>query len=293
MQPLQLAGIGEILWDVIGNSEVLGGAPVNFAYHASALGAKSYAVSAVGQDSRGDLAIAKLRECGVNSDYIKILPEKMTGFVTAKLDEQGVATYNFPADVAWDHLQVSKSGLTLAKKLDAICFGSLAQRSSSSKTAIYAFLRAAAEKTLKVFDLNIRQQFYTQEIIRSSLELCDVLKLNDEEITLLGEMEQISGDHVSKLQHFVDRYSLKLAVLTRGGNGSLLVSPTQVSEHTGCHTKIVDTIGAGDSFTTATIVGFLSGRELEDINDHANRVAAFVCSQKGAMPLLPTELRQL
>jgi len=292
MNKFIIAGIGELLWDVLEESEELGGAPVNFSYHANSLGAKGYAISTVGDDRRGKAALAVLEKRKMSTRYITVREGSVTGYVLANVDDKGVASYSFPDDVAWDHLTLAEPTLSLAKEVDAICFGSLGQRSPKARLAIVSFLQATRPDTLRIFDINLRQHFYTTEIIQNSLKLANVLKLNNEELEVLGVINDIKGDESSLLKKLVEKYNLQLAVLTRGGKGSLLVSPADISSHPGCPTNIVDTIGAGDSFTAATALGLLKGYNLSTINDHANRVAAFVCSQKGAMPLLPVDLRE-
>lgn len=286
-----IAGIGEILWDVLEESEELGGAPINFAYHANAMGATGYAISAIGDDIRGHKALKELQANNMSTEYIKTIPHAVTGYVLAEVDKDGVASYSFPDDVAWDNLSLEKNSVELSGKIDAICFGSLAQRSSCSREIIMSFLKMVGEDTMKVFDLNIRQNFYSNEIIRESLTLADVLKLNDDEILLIAEIEKIAGDNTTILQELVQKYNLQLAVLTKGGDGSLLVSPSEISEHPGYQTEVVDTIGAGDAFTAATVIGLLQKVPITAINKNANAVAAYVCSQKGAMPPLPQKCR--
>lgn len=291
MNAFTVAGIGELLWDVLEDTEKLGGAPINFAYHAGALGANTLAISTVGNDLRGKTALVELRRRGVCCDHITVSRDRVTGYVEAKIDAAGVASYQFPDNVAWDAIYLAEETLALAPHLDAVCFGSLAQRSASSRRAIREFLQLIGSTTLKVFDLNLRQQFHTPEIIRSSMAIADVLKLNDDELRLIAKMEKLQGKSSAILMALVRSYDLQLAVLTRGNTGSLLVSRSQVSEHKGYSTTIADTIGAGDAFTAATVLGLLGGMDLDAINDHANRVAAYVCSQKGAMPPLPESLR--
>jgi fructokinase len=288
-----IAGIGEVLWDVLEDSEELGGAPINFAYHAGVLGAEAYAISCVGDDGRGAAALKALAERSVSTECITVLPGATTGYVFAQVDAQGVASYTFPDDVAWDRLVIGDAAEKLAQRLDAACFGSLAQRSPVSRKAILDYLTRLGPTTLKVFDLNIRHNFYGREILETSLEMADVVKLNDEEIALLGRMFGLAGDQEARLGRLVERFSLRLGVLTRGGRGSLLISPDGVSDHPGYPTKSVDTIGAGDSFTAATVLGFLQGYSLDRINEHANRVAAYVCSCQGAMPRLPQAIRSI
>ena len=292
MNKFIIAGIGELLWDVIEDSEELGGAPINFSYHANGLGAKGYAISTVGDDKRGKAALAVLEQRNMSTEYITVLENAVTGYVLARVDDKGIASYEFPDDVAWDQLTLTETAMSLAKEVDAVCFGSLGQRSPKARQAIISFLQATRPDTLKIFDLNLRQHFYNAEIIQKSLELADILKLNDEELEVLGDMNNMKGDESSLLKQLVKKYKLQLTVLTRGGKGSLLVSPTEISGHPGYPTNIVDTIGAGDSFTAATALGLLKGYSLATISDHANRVAAFVCSQKGAMPVLPADLQE-
>ena len=287
-----VGGIGEILWDVIGDVEKLGGAPVNFAFHAGQLGAKAYPISSVGDDARGAAAIAELQRNGVTTDHISVIDGAATGFVTARIDVDGVASYTFPDDVAWDRISPAEGTVALAGRLDAVCFGSLAQRSEQSRRVIQDFLGLMKPGALKIFDLNIRQHFYSPALIRESLTWANVLKLNDDEITLVADIEQLHGDASNQMQQLVERYGLRLAVLTRGGSGSLLVAKNSASDHRGYPCAVIDTIGAGDSFTAATAMGLLKARSLDRINDHANRVASFVCGRKGAMVALPDELRQ-
>lgn len=290
MDSLAIAGIGEVLWDVLQDSEKLGGAPINFAFHAQALGATSYAISTVGDDQRGRAALQLLADHGVGCDHITVLPGAVTGYVEARVDAAGVASYSFPDDVAWDRLQLEDRTLALAGQLDAVCFGSLAQRSGHTRQVIRDFLARTASTTLKVFDMNIRQNFYSPELLQQSMALADVVKLNDDELELISMLQGLAGDEVTRLRSLVAACNLRLIVLTRGGKGSLLVSRNEISDHPGVTAEVVDTIGAGDSFTAATVVGLLLGRSLAEINDHANRVAAWVCSQQGAMVTLPEEL---
>ena len=193
-----IAGIGEVLWDVLEDGEKLGGAPINFAYHAGMLGAEAYAVSTVGDDDRGRRAMTELEQSGVSVEHISVMMGATTGYVEASVDENGIASYLFPNDVAWDHLQVGEATKDLAGRLDAVCFGSLAQRAGASREAIMSFLEIMPQRSLKVFDLNVRQRFYTPEIIRVSLGVADVLKLNDDEINLIADIERLSGSETGE-----------------------------------------------------------------------------------------------
>ncbi|OEU67093.1 MAG: carbohydrate kinase [Desulfovibrio sp. S3730MH75] len=291
MADFLIAGLGEILWDVLADSEEIGGAPINFAYHAGILGADSIAISTIGNDERGKRAIKELTGRGLNLETVSIDHEHATGFVEATIDTKGVAHYNFPDNIAWDYLTLNDKALSLAPKVDAVCFGTLAQRSEKSRAAIHAFLEEAPQ-ALKVYDMNLRQHFYSEEVIRLSLEKAHVLKLNDDEIRTVAPMFNLSGSEHNMLSELHNKFDLKYSVLTRGGNGSLLMGDEKVVESSGVKVQnMQDTIGAGDSFTASTIIGLLQGHSLEDISDHANRLAAYVCSCKGAMPAIPAEYK--
>lgn len=291
MEKFVIAGIGEILWDILADTESLGGAPINFAYHTNALGAEGVAISTVGDDKRGAAALRQLEERGVATACVSVVTGAVTGYVQADIDADGVATYTFPDNVAWDAIVINEEARRAAKRLDAVCFGSLAQRSRRSRQAIEGFIGLLDEKVLKVFDLNIRQNFYSQELIEASLKIADVLKLNEDEIIVIKEMFDLKGDDATVLQGLITRFGLGLCVLTRGGHGSLLVSKNGISDHGGYAAEIVDTIGAGDSFTAAAILGLLQQQDLDTINEYANRIAAYVCSQQGAMPPVPEKFR--
>lgn len=293
MSSYVLAGIGEVLWDVLPQAEVLGGAPVNFAYHATALGAVGVAISTIGRDQRGNRALEELSRHGVNTATIAAIDRYATGYVQATIDDKGMASYVFPDDVAWDHLHINDAARKKAATLDALCFGTLAQRSPVAHHAISSYFHALPATTLKVFDINLRQNFYSKEIITSSLSRADILKLNDEELPVVAHLLGLTGSSLHQLSTLLNEYTLKMAILSRGAAGSLLVSPAEQSDHPGMTTQLVDTIGAGDAFTAAATLGFLQGLSLSAINERANRLAAYVCSQQGGMPTIPKELRML
>lgn len=290
MQRVTAIGIGEVLWDVLPEGRKLGGAPANFAYHVNALGGTGIPVSRIGDDELGDEAVAILKKHQVSTDHISIDSEHPTGTVDATIDAQGVATYTFPDDVAWDFLHFGKPTQDLVTQSDVICFGTLAQRSKTSRTAILGVLEAASQP-LKIYDINLRQHFYTPERIASSLDVADVLKINDEELELVIQMFDLPKDEETALHVLLEKYNLKLAVLTRGGEGSLIVSPTAKSDLPGEPTTVIDTIGAGDSFTAAMALAYLHGQSLDEINRYATRVAAYVCGQAGAMPPVPESFK--
>lgn len=286
-----VVGAGEILWDLLPEGKRLGGAPANFAYHAKALGERSVVVSSVGSDEPGKQILSKLDKLGLGHKYIKIDTEHLTGTVTVKLDENGSADYIIHRNVAWDFIPLSTQLLELAAKADAVCFGSLCQRSKVSRGTIKAFLAATHLDCIRIFDINLRQSFYNKDILHSSLKVSDVLKLNIDEFAVLSELFVIAGSESDILAELLRRYNLRLIALTRGSMGSRLYTREGDCE---CKAvtpaKIVDTVGAGDCFTAALAVGLLRGYELDKINYQANRIASFVCSQTGATPKLPKEL---
>ena len=291
MKQTKIAGIGELLWDVLPDSEQLGGAPINFAYHVSALGAEAVAISTIGNDSRGNIALKELQNRGVNTSYISVLEQFPTGYVTARVDDKGIATYEFPDDVAWDHLAINIAAQQCAAELNAICFGTLAQRSDSARLTIQRYLETTSAKTVKVCDLNLRQNFYSRTTIETSLRLSTVLKLNDDELTFVSSLFLLDGAEHEQLEALRKYFDLELVILTKGSNGSILITEGEISRHQGIATEIVDTIGAGDSFTAAVVTGLLLNKTLDEINEKANRLAAYVCSQSGAMPPVPHHYR--
>ncbi len=282
-----IAGIGELLWDVLPEAEVIGGAPVNFAYHVTALGARGIPITTIGRDARGEKALVELQQRGVDVAAISMKNEYPTGFVSVVLEKDGQASYVFPDQLAWDHLLINDYAAQLQTSLDAICFGTLGQRSEHSRRVIGDYLDSLRPETVKVFDINLRQNFYSRQIIEDSLERADILKLSEEELPVLGQLLALQEPIEQWLELIIKRYNLAMVIFSRGDKGSLLRTADTLSDHPGIVTEISDTIGAGDSFTAAAIIGYLRGLPLDAINAQANRVAAYVCSQQGAMPYLP------
>lgn len=280
-------GLGEILWDVFPEGKQLGGAPLNFSHHGAQLGADAYPVSAVGADANGEeirqiLAAKNLPDIHVQTD-----PTHPTGRVNVTLRD-GKPTYEILRDVAWDNIRFTPALAELAARANAACFGSLAQRNSVSRHSIHAFLDAMRPESLRIFDINLRQDFFNREIVESSLRRANILKLSDEELPVLTAMFDLPGDVSAQLRHLLERFNLQLVAYTRGGAGSLLVTAGETSDHLGFPTEVIDTVGAGDSFTATLCMGLLQNLPLAEINRHASQVAAFVCSQSGATPQLPT-----
>ena len=289
---IQVVGIGETLWDLFPDGAVWGGAPGNVACHAAGLGAAAGLVSRVGRDDLGDRGRATLESFGVDCRHVQRDGLHPTGTVSVSLGPDGAASYEFAADAAWDHLAWDPGLEPLAAGAAAVCFGTLGQRADVSRTTIRRFLQQAGG-ALRVFDVNLRQHFHSPEVIRESLALADALKLNDEELPTMAAACGIeAADPVAAAHDLAARHGLRLVALTRGAAGSVLVAEGRTSELPARVTKVVDTVGAGDAFTAAVIVGLLRGRPLDAIHDHASRVAAFVCGQRGATPPIPASLRE-
>ena len=290
---LVIAGIGEVLWDVYPDAARFGGAPANFACHAAALGAEAWMASAVGVDDYGRSALATLETAGVQCKTVARDREHDTGQVVVTLDPSGRASYRFATDSAWDHLEWSAVLESLAERCDAVCFGTLGQRSTTSRATIQRFVRTAPPAALRMFDVNLRQHFFDRRTIHSSLEIASAVKLNEEELPKVAELCGIGGSTPRQmLRELVDRYDLRLAALTCGAEGALLIAGDEESTCPAVPAKVVDTVGAGDAFTATLVPDFLRGLSLAEINRHANAVASFVCSQPGAVMKLPDYLVQ-
>lgn len=270
---------------------MLGGAPANFALHARALGADAALVSRVGDDARGHEIIERLGTAGLPTHLIAVDASAPTGTVVVELAGVGQPNYTICEAVAWDRIEASASARAAVAKCDAVCFGSLAQRAPASRDAVRALVAAARPEALRVFDINLRQSFYSREIVEASLELANVLKLNDAELPVLAGMFSLGGDARSQLAQLARIFGLRTIALTRGGRGSLLLDRNEFSEHAGLVAEVQDTVGAGDAFTAALVRGLLHDWPLAATNQRANEVAAFVCSQSGATPPLSAEMR--
>jgi len=284
----RIGGLGEVLWDVYPDAAHFGGAPANFACHAASLGAESWMVSAVGTDELGERAVEQLLERRVNCEHVIRDTNHATGRVQVTLNKFGQASYEFAADTAWDHLVWSDALAILAAGCDAVCFGTLGQRSPASRDTIRRFVEAMPSTALRVFDVNLRQRFYDAETIRTSLQMASAVKLNDEELPVVGELCGLRAVKPREmLIELTAQFDLRFAALTRGPRGSLLIAGAVEDDCPAPPTTVVDTVGAGDAFTATLVMGFLQGLPLKTINRHANAVASFVCSQQGATPVLP------
>lgn len=281
---IKVAGIGELLWDMLPNGKQLGGAPCNFAYHTSQAGCESYVVSALGADGPGDEILALFGQLALDSTYLQRSAEFPTGTVSVSLDTQGIPTYIIHENVAWDNIGWNSRLEALAKNVDAVCFGSLAQRNTISRQTILHFLSATKDGCLRVFDINLRQAFYSREIILKSLELANVFKLNDDELPVVANLLGLHGNDDELLSQLMHRFNLKLIALTMGAKGSMLLTADEKTFLEVPKVKVADTVGAGDSFTAVIVTGLLQGWKLKKIHETATKVAAFVCTQKGATP---------
>jgi fructokinase len=280
-------GLGELLWDLLPSGKQLGGAPANFAYITNLLGDHGIPASRIGCDALGDEALQKLTQLGLSTSFVQRDSVHPTGTVNVKIDAAGQPCFEILHPVAWDFIDWTEEWKQLAREADAVCFGSLAQRSARSQSTIKTFLNATRREAIRIFDVNLRQNFYSRQILAESMSLATIVKLNLEElpkIMALFELEHRSEKESAR--RLLSLHNLKLICVTRGGAGSLLISADECSEHAGVKVKVADTVGAGDAFTAAMVHGYLRGVPLDQINETANRVGAWVASQSGATPAL-------
>lgn len=285
-----VVGLGEALWDVLPDGKKLGGAPANFAYHVGQFGMKSVAISALGEDKLAEETVAALEEKKLN--YLMPRVPYPTGTVQVELDDDGVPTYDIRENVAWDNIPFTPEVENIARHCRAVCFGSLAQRNVVSRDTINRFLDATPDDCLKIFDINLRQNFYTKEVIQESVRRCNVLKINDEELVLIGRLFGYPGLDISnKCWLILGKYNLDMLVLTCGVNGSYVFTPGGMSYLETPHVEVADTVGAGDSFTGTFCAAILRGLPVNEAHRLAVQVSAYVCTQNGAMPVLPDSIK--
>lgn len=286
-----IVGIGEILWDVFPTGKVLGGAPANFAYHVSQFGFEGYAVSAIGGDELGDEIVDVL-----SNNKLKYLIETTpyaTGTVQVTLSGNGIPQYEICENVAWDNIPFTEEMEELARKTKTVCFGSLAQRSSVSRQTINRFLDCVPKTALKIFDINLRQHFYTLELIEHALDRCNILKINNDEIKIVGELfGWQSKSELEICNQLLHKSNLEIVVLTKGTEGSYVVTKTETSFKPTPLVEVADTVGAGDSFTAGFVASLLKGKSVSEAHQIAVNVSAYVCTQHGAMPVLPDSFTQ-
>mgnify|MGYP003370098843 FL=1 len=287
-----IVGMGEALWDCLPEGKKIGGAPANFAYHVSQFGFDSRVISAVGQDANGEEILDVFQQRKLKS-VIEQVPYP-TGTVQVTLDAVGVPQYEIKEGVAWDNIPFTDELRNLALRTRAVCFGSLAQRSVVSRNTINRFLDTMPdiEGQLKIFDINLRQNFYTKEVLCESMQRCNILKINDEELVTISRIFGYPGiDLQDKCWILLAKYNLKMLILTCGTNGSYVFTPGEVSFQETPKVPVADTVGAGDSFTAAFTASILSGMSVPEAHKLAVEVSAYVCTQSGAMPELPAALK--
>ena len=284
-----IVGLGEALWDCLPEGKKIGGAPANFAFHVGQFGHNSLAISAIGNDKLGEETLAEFDKKHVN--YLMPVVDYPTGTVQVTLDEAGVPTYEIKEGVAWDNIPFTPEIEKVAKNCRAVCFGSLAQRSSVSRNTIQQFLDATPDDCLKIFDINLRQNFYNENIIRNSLKQCNILKINDEELVAIDRIFGYPGlDMENKCWLLIGKYNLDMLVLTCGVNGSYVFAPNVESYQKTPIVEVADTVGAGDSFTGTFTAAILAGKCIAEAHSLAVEASAYVCTKNGAMPTLPKEL---
>lgn len=292
MEKKYVVGLGEALWDVLPEGKKLGGAPANFAFHAGQFGLNSIAVSALGEDNLAEETIQQLEE--KNLQYCMPRVPYPTGTVQVTLDNEGIPTYDIKENVAWDNIPFNDDVKAIAENTRAVCWGSLAQRNVVSRESIYKFLDATPMDCMKIFDINLRQNFYTKEVICESMKRCNILKINDEELVLIGRMFGYPGlDIENKCWLILGKYNLDMLVLTCGTNGSYVFTPGSMSYQPTPKVEVADTVGAGDSFTGTFCASILAGKPVTEAHKLAVSVSAYVCTQNGAMPILPEEVKEM
>ena len=285
-----VVGLGEVLFDVLPEGPKLGGAPANFAYHVSQHGLAARAISAIGDDTLGRAALKELDEKGLA--YVMERVEYPTGTVDVTLDASGIPAYEIRTDVAWDHIPFTDAVKRVAKSAAAVCWGSLAQRSDESRSTIRQFLDTVPKDCMRIFDINLRQQFYTRKVIEESLKRCNVLKINDEELEIVARMFRWEGSTAAEVcKRILTMYDLDMVVLTCGAKGSSVFAAEGVSVLPAPKVDVVDTVGAGDSFTGTFCAAILKGLSVEKAHRRAVEVSAYVCTQSGAMCEVPSYLK--
>lgn len=276
-----VVGIGELLWDMLPGGKRAGGAPINFVYHATQLGADGYAVSAVGEDDFGTEILQELDKAGI-AHQVSVLPYP-TGYVQVKLKD-GIPDYTIVENVAWDHIPLTQKSQELVQKADCVCFGSLALRHADSRRTIETLLECAPKEALRFFDINLRQHYYSKELIEKLLSKANIFKFNDDEIKVLREMFSLSGSDDDVCRDLLERFDLRYVIFTAGDKFSAVYAPAEKSFVPTPRVTVQDTVGAGDSFSGAFVYNILTGQSLQKAHEEAVKVSAFVCTKAGAWP---------
>lgn len=285
MKKFVTVGLGELLWDIFPEVRQLGGAPANFGYMTSLLGDDGIVASRVGDDELGTEAVRRLEQLGLRTTYIQRDTAHRTGVVQVNVDDKGQPSFEIAEPVAWDFFEWIPLWEALAKRVDAVCFGSLAQRSAQSRGATQEFLRHIGPRTTRIFDVNLRQSYYSEEVLTYSAKNADIMKLNHDELPVVVEAFGYPFKREeSAAEWLLAECDLKLVCVTRGARGSLLVNKRGRDEHVGIPTNVADTVGAGDAFTAALVYHYLRGATLQEMNRGANLMGSWVASQTGATP---------
>ena len=285
-----VVGLGEVLWDMLPEGRKIGGAPVNFAYHAGQFGIDTMAVSAIGNDKLGEDTIAEMN--GKHLNHIFPSVPYPTGSVQVSLDEKGVPAYDIKENVAWDNIPFTNEIESVARSCRAVCFGSLAQRNAVSRNTIRKFIESTPSGCIRIFDINLRQNFYTSNVIHDSLELCNILKINDEEIMLVSRMFNYDSSNIENVcRTIMEDFSLEMVILTCGTKGSYIFTKGGVSFMPTPKVNVADTVGAGDSFTGSFCAAILRGLPVAEAHKKAVEVSAYVCTQNGAMSEIPESMK--
>jgi fructokinase len=288
----KILAVGEVLWDLLPAGKQLGGAPANFTYHCRSLGADASLVTRVGDDDLGREVLSRFRSLGLPTSTVQVDPSSTTGTVEVALTPDGQPRYTIRTNAGWDRIEADQNALALAASADAVCFGSLAQREEPSRTTIRSLVKATRPGAMRVLDVNLRPPFVDRGVIEESLRLAGSLKLNDQELPVLADMFGLPRETREAMAALARGFALSVVALTRGPGGSLLLADGAWSDHPGVPVTASDTVGAGDAFTAALVVGLLAKRSLNAVNRHANEVAAFVCSQPGGTPALTDSLKR-
>jgi len=286
-----VVGLGEVLWDLLPAGPQLGGAPTNFAYHAGALGGHAMMVTRVGNDDFGREVIDRFEKMNLPLETVQVDRMLPTGTVSVTLNEKGVPQYAFADNTAWEQLAVTDPALAAVSGAHAVCFGTLGQRNPVARKSIQQLVAAAPADALRVFDINLRLGFYSREVIEQSMRLSNVLKLNEEELAVLTDMHSLQGNVRQRIEWFVRTFGFKTVVLTKGSLGSLIHQGGRWSEMFPEPVRVRDTVGAGDAFAAALIMGLLSGMDLSEVHAIATATAGYVCSTSGATPPMPESIR--
>ena len=279
----RIISFGEVLWDLFPDDARFGGAPANFACHAAGLGGHVTMVSAVGNDDYGQRAIENLEAFGIDTDFIQVSPDSPTGTVGVETDSEGKPKYSIHDNSAWDELHWSPELEDHIATAEAVYFGTLGQRNETSRETIR---QAASSATLSILDINLRSPYFDEALIRESIELADLLKLSDEELPVVAKACGIadSGNEESALRTILQQFDLRAVVVTRGAEGALYISPEETISQPGIPAEVVDTVGAGDSFTAALVLGLLRKEPIKQVLANACQTAADVCAHPGAIP---------